>query len=236
MKKKLEIETQLLRFMEKTPVWEFFNVSREVYCSSSKDEKAARIKNYYQQMLQKCKKYFFYLVCHVLTSVLCLNQASWSKKFSFLASFLMFFVLEHAPLMTDSVTAIEKANMLILTKETNEKDRNLKSKLLIATKNDEKSQSEKVFLEDGFFKNIKSDFNIFKVDSPENTLFYIDQGQLSIHKGKPIIYNDYVILGQIIPLQNPPNNLIMFAKKMKRKCLFRCMIQQMVNLKELKKY
>ena len=98
--------------------------------------------------------------------------------------------------MTDSTGLLEKSNMMILSKELNEKDSTLKSQLLIATKNDEKSP----------IKNIKSDFNIHKKYFLENTLVYINQACLSIKK-KPLIYNNYFILGQIIPLQNLPQYL-----------------------------
>lgn len=153
-------------------------------------------------------------MCYVL-----IDQVGLKKNF--LTLFFWFFVLENVPLMTDSVSMLERSNILVLRKELNEKDRNLKIQLLIATKNGEKSLSEKVFLEDGFFKNVKCDFNIFKVDFPEHTLVYINQGQLLIHKGKPIIYNDYFIFSHVITLQYPPSDLDNYVcKESETKMLF----------------
>ena len=95
--------------------------------------------------------------------------------------------------------------MMLLTKELNEKDRNLKKQLLISTK-DDKTPSECILAENGFSRDVKSDFNIHKIDFPENVLIYINPAQLT-NKKEAIIYCTYVILGQIVPLSNPPQDL-----------------------------
>lgn len=105
-------------------------------------------------------------------------------------------------MMTDSINLLGKSNMLLLSKELNEKDRKLKAQLKISTKNEDKTPSENVWMENGFFKDIKSDFNIFKTDLPKDNLIYINQAQLTIKK-EPVIYSSYFILGHIIPLLNP---------------------------------
>ena len=48
------------------------------------------------------------------------------------------------------------------------------------------------------------DFNIHERDFPENALVYVNQAYLSTKEGELIIYCQYVILGQIIALRNPP--------------------------------
>ena len=111
-------------------------------------------------------------------------------------------------MMTDSVNTVnllEKSNMMLLTKELNEKDRNLKSQLLTSI-NDAKTPSESFWSKIGFFRDVKSDFNLRKIDFPEKALIYINQAHLAIKK-TPIIYCSYVIFGQIIPHFNPPQDL-----------------------------
>ena len=46
-----------------------------------------------------------------------------------------------------------------------------------------------------------------KVDFPENTLCYVNQGTFSTAKGDFAIYLDHVILRQLIPAKNNPKNI-----------------------------
>ena len=59
----------------------------------------------------------------------------------------------------------------------------------------------------GFFGNISSDFNIHKKDFLEKALCYVNQAYVSTKDGEIIIYCQYVILGQVIPFRNPPEEL-----------------------------
>ena len=93
---------------------------------------------------------------------------------------------------------------MLLSKEINEKDRQLKSQLMIATSEAGKKSAETIWQENGYFGNFMSDFNIHKRDFPENALVYVNQAYLSTKDGEIIIYCQYVILGQIIALRNPP--------------------------------
>ena len=97
--------------------------------------------------------------------------------------------------------------MMLLTKEVNEKDRQLKSQLLLATSEIEKKQSQTIWRENGFLGNISSDFNIHKKHFSENALCYINQAHLSTKDGEIIVYCQYAILGQVIPWQNTPDNI-----------------------------
>ena len=67
-------------------------------------------------------------------------------------------------------------------------------------------------MKNGFLKDSKSDFNIFKNNFPENTLICINQVLLTIKK-EPTIYSSYFILGQIISLLNPPQDLNDYVRK-----------------------
>ena len=64
---------------------------------------------------------------------------------------------------------LEKANMLLLTKEASEKDRRLK----IQSQPTEKISGEQIWKK-GFFSNERVDFNIEKKNFPENALCYIN--------------------------------------------------------------
>ena len=56
----------------------------------------------------------------------------------------------------------------------------------------------------GFLKDCQSDLTLSKVNFPEITLCYVNQGQVSLVKGgEQAIYLEYVVCGQIIPLANP---------------------------------
>ena len=104
--------------------------------------------------------------------------------------------------------SLQSSNMMLLSKEINEKDRQLKFQLLVAsTSDEEKNSSERIWMENGFFGNIRSDFNIHKKDFPENALCYVNQAYLSTKDGEIIICCQYVILGQVVPLRNAPEAL-----------------------------
>ena len=58
-----------------------------------------------------------------------------------------------------------------------------------------------------YFGQLRSDFNLEKVNFPENTLFYINQVYLTIQKSKKILYGEYFLLGQIHESSNPPSDI-----------------------------
>ena len=57
-----------------------------------------------------------------------------------------------------------------------------------------------------FFDDEKGDFNVAKNGCLENTLLYINQGQISTHNDQIIVYNQYFIVGEVIELQNSPSS------------------------------
>ena len=79
---------------------------------------------------------------------------------------------------------LEKANMMLLSKELTDKDRSMKTQLLIRSQSsdDEKLSGEKVWKENGFFKDIRPELNLEKVNMPENCLYYVNQAFLSTVK------------------------------------------------------
>ena len=104
---------------------------------------------------------------------------------------------------------LEKANMLLLSKEMTDKDRSMKTQLLIrSNEGDDKLSGEKVWKENSFFKDIKPELNLEKVNMPENTLYYVNQGFLStVKNGEIAMYVQNFILGQFIIAANQPKDI-----------------------------
>ena len=83
----------------------------------------------------------------------------------------------------------------------------MKTQLLIrsSASDDEKLSGEKVWKSNGFFKDIRPELNLEKVNIPENCLFYINQSFLStVKNGDIAMYNQNFIIGQMIFAANQP--------------------------------
>ena len=56
--------------MQKNPIWNCFNILRDNYFASSRDDKVNMIKKFYSDMVRQGKKYFslFFFIdkCHLL--------------------------------------------------------------------------------------------------------------------------------------------------------------------------
>ena len=93
---------------------------------------------------------------------------------------------------------LEKANMMMLTEEATEKDRSLKTQLLVSTtvNNDDKISGERVWKNDGFFRDVRPDLKLEKRNIPENCLLYANQPCLStVKSGELALCNHNFILG-----------------------------------------
>ena len=97
--------------------------------------------------------------------------------------------------------------MMLLSKEMTDKDRSMKTQLLIKSE-DEKLSGERVWKENGFFKDIRPELNLEKVNMPENTLYYVNQAFLStVKNGEIAMYVQNFIIGQLIFAANQPNDI-----------------------------
>ena len=69
-------------------------------------------------------------------------------------------------------TKLEKANMMVLSKQMSDKDRSMKTHLLIRSSSDgdDKLSGEKVWKNNGFIKDVKLELNLEKVNMPENAI------------------------------------------------------------------
>ena len=92
----------------------------------------------------------------------------------------------------------------MLTKEANDKDRSLKTQLLVSTSgnSDDKISGERVW-RNGFFKDVRLNLKLQKRNIPENCLLYGNQAFSStVKSGDLAMYNHNFILGQLIPAAN----------------------------------
>ena len=103
----------------------------------------------------------------------------------------------------------QKSNIICLSRELTKADRQIRSQVIVAETSDKdlNVSSKRVWEENGYFGDINPDFSIQKRDFPENALTYINQSYLTVKDGNAILYCDYVLLGQILPLKNPLENL-----------------------------
>ena len=78
----------------------------------------------------------------------------------------------------------KRASLMLLSKEANTKDTQLKSQLLLSFKDDDQSNgSENIWLQSGFFGEQRADLTIQKASFSEITLTYVNQAHVSLVKG-----------------------------------------------------
>ena len=103
---------------------------------------------------------------------------------------------------------------MFLSKEVTNKDQCLKIQILLSLDKDDSRNSEKVWKAKGFFGDQKGDFTIKNPNFLKNTLVYCNQGTISTLKaGDYAIYQDYMILRQIILANNSPPHLDNYVLK-----------------------
>ena len=93
-----------------------------------------------------------------------------------------------------------------------DKDRSMKTQLLIRSNDgDDKLSGEKVWKENGFFKDIRPELNLEKVNMPEDTLYYVNQAFLSTVKNDEIaMYVQNFRIGQLIFAANQPKDILQY--------------------------
>ena len=102
--------------------------------------------------------------------------------------------------------------MLLLSKEMTDKDRSMKTQLVVKSKDENKLSGEKIWKKDGFFKDMKADLNLEKVNIPENSLIYVNQGFLStVKNGEIAMYLHNFVIGQMIIAANQPKDIVNYV-------------------------
>ena len=110
--------------------------------------------------------------------------------------------------MLSDIPKLEKANMLLLSKEMTDKDKSMKTQLMYKSKPENKLSGEKIWKKDGFFKDVRAELNLEKVNIPENCLLYVNQGFLStVKSGEIAMYLNNFVIGQLIIAANQPKDI-----------------------------
>ena len=110
--------------------------------------------------------------------------------------------------MLSDIPKLEKANMLLLSKEMTNKDKSMKTQLLYKPKQEYKLLGERIWKQDGFFKDVRAKLNLDKVNIPENCLLYVNQGFLStVKSGEIAMYLENFVIGQLIIAANQPKDI-----------------------------
>ena len=108
-------------------------------------------------------------------------------------------------------SGFKKANLVLMTRDATENDRNVSTKTVAATFENyfgsAEVSSEKVWEKFGFFDARKSENSLKKVNFPKNTLIYLNQSYLTVKENKKIFYCDYFITGQLSESSNPPQDV-----------------------------
>ena len=99
------------------------------------------------------------------------------------------------------VNSKKRANLMSLSREFSDSEKSMRSQYTVASMevDGEKHPCEKVWKNNGYFGELKTDFVLHKKDFPENSLIYLNQAYIS----SKVVYCDYVLLGQLLILKNP---------------------------------
>ena len=114
-------------------------------------------------------------------------------------SFVSYFSWQWCCDISTSTSMLQKANILLLTKEATEKDKSLKTQLLLSTTNSQSSEKisgEKIWKKNGFFQMKEQISTLKRKTFLENPLCYVNQAYFFTVKGGELaIYNHNFILG-----------------------------------------
>ena len=91
---------------------------------------------------------------------------------------------------------------MFLSRETESGNQKTKSQMYLTMGESASKGTEKIWVNNGYFKDQKIDLTIPKKNFPENTLCYINQGTVSQIKDGNAFYLEYVILSQIMAMAN----------------------------------
>ena len=108
---------------------------------------------------------------------------------------------------------INQASVITLIKQSAECNQNFSTTLVAEGQkeneygNVSEIAGEPVWKRFGYFGQLRTDYNIEKVNFLENALFYINQAYLTVQKSKKIFYGEYFLLGQIHESSNLHSNM-----------------------------
>lgn len=65
----------------------------------------------------------------------------------------------------------------------------------------------------GYFNNQPTDFNMKKINYPENSVIYVNQAYLTVKNDKIMFYADFYLIRQIIEALNLPESITNYVYK-----------------------
>lgn len=77
----------------------------------------------------------------------------------------------------------------------------------MSTDSDKAKNTKNIWKKNGFSWDQKGELTIFKINFPQKTLIYCNQGSISTVKAEIAIYLIKVVLGQVIPMRNCPPDI-----------------------------
>ena len=130
-----------------------------------------------------------------------------AKKIQLTKKFCFENVKHSTPSINLSIgNAVQNSSGINLTKITENNGVRTEMSLLTNT-SERKPKSVLKWKDFGFFDSEICEFNIEKVNMPENTLFYVNQGYQSYKDNKKVYYNDIFIIAQIMPVAHQPKDI-----------------------------
>ena len=91
---------------------------------------------------------------------------------------------------------------MYLSRETESANQKTKSQMFLTVGESSSKNTEKIWAKNGYFQDQKIDLTIAKVNFPENTLCYVNQGTVSQIKDGNAFYLENVIPSQIMAMAN----------------------------------
>ena len=112
--------------------------------------------------------------------------------------------------------AIKLSKQISLTKNISFPEKNIETTIVASEFDDENGQvfsTSRIWPEVGYFNNQLTDFNMKKVNYPDNLVIYVNQAYLTVQNSKKKFYVNFYLIGQIIEALNPPENIANYVCK-----------------------
>ena len=112
--------------------------------------------------------------------------------------------------------AIKLSKQISLTKNISFPEKNIETTIVASEFDDENGQvfsTSRIWPEVGYFNNQLTDFNMKKVNYPDNLVIYVNQAYLTVQNSKKMFYVNFYLIGQIIEALNPPENIANYLCK-----------------------
>ena len=188
----VEINKDRIKFFSlEINIWNYANISQAEYKNLSVEDRSSILKKYISDLSLRfpesgkiCVICFWMFLSGLFEIFLACLRCFW---FSFLCSFLF---LER--IFLESSFVLKIANLLTLIKDISDREQNFWTKTVASAYQNESGlvevSCEKIWLQFRFFKNQTTDYNMDKVNYPENSIFHLNQGYLTIQKNKKMFY------------------------------------------------